>query len=512
MDFNYKPGGDVLLRFMRDDSFIRGIMGPVGSGTSSACCAEIFRRAAQQDRGLDGRRKTRWGVIRNTNPMLKTTSIKTWLDWFPEHVFGKFNWTVPYTHNIKIGDIDCEVLFLALDRPDDVDKLLSLEFTGIWVNEARQIPKAVIDASSMRLGRFPSMKDGGPTWYGMIMDTNAPEEDHWWPIMAGMTPIPENIPHEEQLMLRKPPDWSFFQQPPGMLEIMDSTGKDIIGYKINPVAENVQNLTPSYYEKIVQGKTKSWIDVYILNRLGSIEEGRRVYPTYNDEVHVSTTPLEYIEGIPLFVGMDFGLTPAAVFGQRISSGRWVMLGELVTMDMGTQRFGELLRSELHKRFPGVGDIHFYGDPAGDQRAQTDERTPFRILKSLGINAMPTHTNDPVVRIESVESMLNRMVDGLPGLLLDPSCKTLRQGFRSGYHYRRLAVSGEARYEDRPSKNKFSHVHDALQYLALGGGEGKAVLGVSPLKASRVMKRDFSVWDMRGSKKSAGWANLRQGGL
>ena len=115
-DFNYKPYGEVLKTFMKANDFFRGIRGPVGSGKSVACCIEIFRRALQQKPNEDGIRKSRWAVIRNTNPQLKTTTIKTWLDWYDENVWGKFKWSVPYTHHIKKGDIDCEVIFLALDN------------------------------------------------------------------------------------------------------------------------------------------------------------------------------------------------------------------------------------------------------------------------------------------------------------------------------------------------------------------------------------------------------------
>ena len=81
---NYKPDGNVLKEFLKDDTFFRGIRGPVGSGKSVACCIEIIKRAINQKPSDDGIRKTRWAVIRNTNPQLKTTTIKTWLDWFPE--------------------------------------------------------------------------------------------------------------------------------------------------------------------------------------------------------------------------------------------------------------------------------------------------------------------------------------------------------------------------------------------------------------------------------------------
>ncbi len=90
INFKYKPDGDVLKQFMKDDLFFRGIRGPVGSGKSVACCVEVFRRALMQNKGPDGIRKSRWAIIRNTNPQLRTTTIKTWLDWFPEDQWGKF--------------------------------------------------------------------------------------------------------------------------------------------------------------------------------------------------------------------------------------------------------------------------------------------------------------------------------------------------------------------------------------------------------------------------------------
>ena len=230
VDFKYKPDGETLKAFMKDNTFFRGIRGPVGSGKSVGCCIEVFRRALGQEKNSKGIRRSRWAIIRNTNPQLRTTTIKTWLDWFPESDWGKFTWSVPYTHHIKKGDIDLEVLFLALDRPEDVKKLLSLELTGIWVNEAREIPKSIMDACTMRVGRFPSMREGGPSWTGVIADTNAPEEDHWWPIMSGEVPIPDHIPREQAKMLVKPDNWSFFTQPAAMTEVKNDEN-EVDAYK-----------------------------------------------------------------------------------------------------------------------------------------------------------------------------------------------------------------------------------------------------------------------------------------
>ena len=488
---------------MKDNSFFRGLRGPVGSGKSVSCCIEIFRRALAQEPSPDGKRKSRWAVIRNTNPQLKTTTIKTWLDWFPESSFGNFTYSVPYTHNIHVGDIELEVIFLALDRPEDVKKLLSLELTGVWVNEAREIPKSIVDACTMRVGRFPSMKDGGPTWYGVIADTNAPDEDHWWSIMSGEVPIPDHMSQEESVMLVKPDNWKFFVQPPGMIEKKEN--EKIKGYELNTDAENIQNVTPDYYPNIIRGKSKSWIDVYVLNKLGTIEDGKLVYGSFREDVHIADEEIPFAP-TTVYIGLDFGLTPSAVFGQKLPDGRWLILHELVCFDIGTVKFSELLKHEIIKHCADK-DLKIFGDPAGDFRAQTDETTPFQILRQQGIQAFPAPSNDVGLRIESVETALNRMVDGKPGFLLNRSCKSLRKGFLGGYHYRRIQTSGE-RYEDKPNKNKFSHVHDALQYLMLGAGEGRQLIsGQKPLSSFNA-KREYDIFRKTTIRRSNNfWARM-----
>ena len=490
IDFKYKPDGEVLKEFMKDDTFFRGIRGPVGSGKSVACCIEVFRRALGQAKSADGIRKSRWAIIRNTNPQLRTTTIKTWLDWFPENEWGKFNWSVPYTHRIKKGDIDLEVIFLALDRPEDVKKLLSLEVTGIWINEARELGKSIIDACTMRVGRYPSMRDGGPTWTGVIADTNAPEEDHWWPIMSGEVPVPDHIPREQAKMLVKPTNWRFYTQPSGMVEVKDEDG-EIEDYAPNKVAENVKNMLKSYYPNLVQGKTKSWIDVYVMNRLGTIQDGKPVYAMFVTDTHVAKEEIPVAASLPLYVGIDFGLTPAAVLGQKVR-GRWLIQSEIVAIDMGIVRFAEVLREELATRFPDCPDVLIFGDPAGDFRAQTDESTPFHILRGAGLRAVPAPSNSVDLRLEAVSSQLNKMSEGKPAFLLDRRCSTLIKGFEGGYSYRRMEVSGE-RYADKPDKNMYSHIHDALQYLLLGAGEGRSLMTNQKPAQATVVQRNFDVF-------------------
>ena len=211
LDFSNSP---TVWKFINDDSFVRGLMGPVGSGKSYGCAAEIMLRAVKQKPSpRDGIRYTRFVVVRNTYPELRTTTIKTWQELFPEGVWGGMRWQPPITHHLRLparGDaagIDCEVIFLALDTPQSARKLLSLEITGAWCNEARELPKAVVDGLTHRVGRYPTKADGGPTWYGIWMDTNPPDNDHWWHTLAEKEPIRGDYP------------WMFHRQPGGVLSV-----------------------------------------------------------------------------------------------------------------------------------------------------------------------------------------------------------------------------------------------------------------------------------------------------
>ena len=488
-ELNYQPSGEVTREFLKDRGFFRGIRGPVGSGKSVSCCIDIFLKSCQQVPDATGKRRTRWAVVRNTNPQLKTTTIKTWLEWFPEEYFGKFNWSPPYTHNLVFNDVEAEVIFLALDKPQDVRKLLSLDLTGVFVNEAREVPKSVIDGCTMRVGRFPPMKDGGPTWYGVIADTNAPEDDHWWAIMSGEVPMPEYLTEEDKLTLTTPDNWTFYTQPPGLIEQME--GERLIGYEINKKAENIKYLPKTYYTDIIAGKAKTWINVYVLNKYGTLQDGKPVYPMFAPDVHVAKEEIPVAAGHPVYVGVDFGLTPAAVLGQKVR-GRWLIQSEIVAVDMGIVRFAEVLRNELATRFSAASEVIIYGDPAGDFRAQTDESTPFHILRGAGLRAFPAPSNSVDLRLEAVSSQLTKMIEGKPALLLDRRCSTLIKGFEGGYCYKRMEVSGE-RYADKPEKNMFSHVHDAAQYLFLGAGEGRALMNTQRPAQTTVAKRDFDVF-------------------
>ena len=473
-ELNYTPPGPVAAAFHESDAFVRILLGPVGSGKSATCCIELFNRALQQKPSKDGVRRSRFCAIRNTYAELKSTTIKTYQDWFAG--IETTRWDTPIVSTISLPDLGdgtslhMEVLFIALDRPEDSGKLRSLELGIAWLNEASLLDKAVLDIATQRVGRYPSkFLHGGPTFSGVICDSNMPDDDGWLYKIA-----------EEE----KPEGFAVFKQPGGIYKVLDKRSPDFGTFKPNKDAENIPNLPDGfgYYLRQVAGKSDDYIQVFLEARYGSTMHGRPVYPEFVDKIHVSDKPLRPIPGMPLVIAFDFGLTPACCITQMTPKGQVLVLDEVVCENMGIRSaYLDAVLPLINSKYGGYR-IEAWGDPAGIARSSTDEKSCFMELEELGLICEPTHTNKFLPRKDAVAFFLQRMTSSGPGMLIDPSCKTVIKGFRGGYMYERLQVSGETRFKDRPCKNRFSHPHDALQYACLAlRGDSQPAAVAQPVK-------------------------------
>ncbi len=433
LDIDYTPPLTGKA-FMQSDAKMRTLMGPVGSGKSVTCSFEIVRRATMQEPNEQGIRKTRAAVVRETARQLQDTTIKTFLDWFPPGVCGTYMRTTK-TYFFKVGDVECEVMFRALDDADDVANLNSLELTFTWFNECKDIHPEIVDAMSKRIGRFPSKKDGGPTWHGMWGDTNPPTMDTWWFYQMEHLDPKDGVSENDN-------GWDVFKQPSGR-----STD-----------AENIENLPENYYD--TQGRSDEYIRTFIDGEYGLSLSGQPIYKYFRPDYHMAHEALRpIVNGVrPIVIGMDLGLTPAAVIGQQDPRGRVLILGEAVSFDMGIQRFTRtILKPLIIERWSGA-PILVVTDPAGIQRAQTDERSAVDIIKAEGLRVFPAKTNNISARVNSVDEFLMRQVDGDSAFLVDPSCTNLKAAMMGGYRYHPKNGTIE--------KNKHSHVAEALQYLMI----------------------------------------------
>jgi hypothetical protein len=483
---------------------VKGVLGPVGSGKTVMCCWEIILLSATQiPDPYDKVRRSRWLVLRNTYRQLLDTTVRTWMDWFPQ---TKMHWSAPlsgvYTFpGMTDGKpdgttVEIELNFMAMDDEDAVRNLKSLEVTGVWGNEASEMPWLYLSRAYERTGRYPKADAAAGVRFksfGLLMDTNAPSDTSWWYQFAEV---------------RRPDGFEFWRQPPAVLK-REYDGKvwyepnDGRDPRIDP-AENIENHNEGwdYYMKQVVDGDHARIKIFLMAQYGATVNGLSVYPEYNDNIHYSAKDIPVLWGLPLFLGTDFGRTPATAICQMSMEGQFRCLDEVPSINSGIRAFtSDILLPRLINEYRMHSmQVFNFGDPAGGDKGQTDEQTCIQIMNELGIPTAPcpVSQNAFVLRREAVATQLRLQIDGKPGMIVGPRCKLIREGFNGRYYYKKQASAdiGDDHTSPRPEKNMFSHIHDALQYVCYGASNpGTSSVFKSAARHSRFgmsAPRDMSV--------------------
>jgi hypothetical protein len=440
--------------FQKSEAFGRILAGPVGSGKTTSCIMELFRRALEQKPGKDNIRHTRYALVRQTLKQLKDTVLKD--------VQGRLGplgrWMVSEnTFYLEFGDVRSEWIFVPLENAEDQARLLSMQLTGAFMSECIEMNIDVIGPLSGRLGRFPSGDLGNCTWHGIIADTNMPTELTPW----------------HQLMTNPPPDWQVFVQPSGL----------------DPCAENLNYLLQTdttialpfnhpdriaqgrkYYERFVAmyGENSDWVKRYVYAQFGDDPSGAAVFrESFRSDFHV-VPETDLIPGYPLLIGQDFGRNPWSLIAQFDPTGRLLIHEEIPATNMGIEKHVQenLKPRLLSDKYLGYR-IAVVGDPTGVRKGETTEESCFNLLKRLGIPAFPAITNDIEPRLRAVEAQLGRQVQGKAALLISAAgCPKLIRGLAGGYRFTKTRDGKMRVVPDKNDKEGFSHVQDDLQYICL----------------------------------------------
>ncbi len=430
------------------------VMGPVGSTKTTTCLYWLLLRALTQEPSPDGVRRTRFGLIRNTLVNLKQTILKDILSLFTELA----EWR-PSENTVWIrvpGVLECEMLLLGLDKPEDLRRLLSLQLTGVYINEVREINYPTIFASFSRTGRFPSNKHGKVkcTYRFLIADSN-----------MGV----EGSQLHKFLEEERHPAVKFIHQPSAF----------------SPEADWLEYLPDNYYEDLMIGATRAWIDTHVHAMWSADLSGEPVFgQIFNEYFHVSRERLQVLPGLPILVGVDPGINPACVFGQVTQSGQVRILHEIAVPNTLMSVF---LSSHIGgwMQMPGyAGKMHYFTmDPSGINRNAITGLSAKGLFEQAGLDVVLASTNAIDPRIKAIEQYLTetrgleqhttykslselKQLGPAPALLIDPSCTVLITALASKYRFKRKKTTEEL--EEIPEKkHPISDVVDALGYLLLG---------------------------------------------
>lgn len=472
--------GPVAEKFYWSNDDVLAGQGPVGSGKTTTLMKSRLRRAVEMPRSVvDKVRRYKVLFIRETYRQLWSTTIPSYLETFPKEM-GQWSGGRgdPVTHVIRFkddyGPIEFVAEFMAFGD-DVIASMRGVQTTDIVLNEADTMPVEILTVGIGRIDRWPARQhfEGLPTHlrsYGQIIcDLNAPDEDNW--TFKVFHDEAERTRMSEQLTAElpdgaKPITIEFFNQP---------------GYG-EPGCENLQNLSPSYYGRQIASMRLAgrgdMVDRLVYNKVTYLKVGDPVWSSeFSRRIHVSETTLEYIPGLPIYIGLDQGFKGAAVIAQRDGYYRWRILAELHFPDerMKAVKFGQKLAELIETRCPGARIECGYGDMAGEQGSSIAEED--NATWNLYVGRTADFTVRPQVigqnriqpRLEAVRAALEAPLEnGQPGLVIDPSCRFLIRGFQARYVW---AEETDKNGDKRKIPNKSfteANVHDALQYLLLSG--------------------------------------------
>lgn len=430
--YEYPP---TIGAFAQCRERLQFLFGPLGGGKTTGALMKLLIYAHEQQANQNGVRKTRWAVVRNTRPQLRDSVLKTVFEWLPPN--GKtIKWNetnMDMLLDMPLPDgtrVNCELMFRALDDERDARRLLSVEYTGGWISEFREIPFTLLVDLLSRTGRYPSAIEGGADWYGVFGESNMCTKGSDW---------------YRFLMIERPDNCRVFKQPSALA----------------PNAENRANLKPDYYEMLLTGKPENWVQAHITCEFPDSLDGKAVWgASYDYNRHVAKEVLLPMGLAPIIIGIDQGRSPAAVAMQMSPSGRLRVLREIFASGMGMNRFAaEYLRPMVSTHFAGLPVLCVI-DPAGCRKSEVNDESPKDVLEQAGFRVMAAPTNDIERRLAAVERQLILH----NGIELSPACPKLISAVAADYRFK-TKRNGEL--EEVPEKkHPISDVADSLQYGAL----------------------------------------------
>lgn len=440
--------------FAQDDLAI--CVGPTGGGKTTVSARRCLRAALNQHPSpRDGVRRARIYVVAPTYRIAWDSVIPSYLKEM-NRPWGKFTGAKgdPADHLISttvpnFGRIEVDVRFRAVQDMDLDEFFRGKECTAFWLPEVDTLSPDVLDYCFNRIGRFPEPDDrpdnpAAPAYRGVWGDANAPIIGSWF---------------HERFYVSPRPGEKLFRQPPGY----DPDTPD--GFHL--LAENRDNLAkidPCYY-RTMAARSSPWQVRRLLQCKPTYGRmGEPVHPNFDETVHVSSTRLEPDPLLPVIIGADCGLTPAAAFLQVDVQQNWRQLAEIAVLQgqMDLIEFARAIRQIMATRFARCSEATIILDPAGQARSALNHRQSYaNILQAeAGIQVRPAWTNKPDLRRSALRQALSRR----GGFLMDPSCVVSAQALNGGWAY--LKVRGEPR--ERADKGRFSHIGEAIEYGHMAG--------------------------------------------
>lgn len=435
---------------------IHAVFGPWGCGKSQAAIWDVFQY-------LQRHPEADVLVVRDTYSALGDSCVRQWMRVLGE--LGVLRESPPQDFRWKKSTgFTGVVKFRAAEKPQDVQKFLSVDVGMAWLEE---VTPGIQTDGKLSQGLPPEI------FAGVWARCRQVKEERRMVLTAAPPPNPKHWTYRLFYEGRPLVDMQQITELLADLDMPEFDWREVLGqikrWNLTP-QENRHNLPPGYYASLLPLlQTKDQVKRMVGGQVGSSWDGTPVYGAYDDERHCR----EMTAGPGLLLrGWDGGGHPACVWAQLTDSGRLMVLGELVgEVNMGIEAFAMAVQEHSalwfgERLYRDFGDETLRNKDAGTGKAPVDYLREQGVVLRLVKNAIAP-------RLEAVRQWMTRLGSDGPLLLVHPRCEVLREGFRGAY---KLKAKADQTGEEPEKKHPYSDVQDCLQYLCLGirGGEPAVV--------------------------------------
>lgn len=350
--------------------------------------------------------KSRHAVVRlNFNAVKRSV----WQDTFPKVLrlcFPNIKVTLNKTDFIAEFSNGSQIYFAGLDDGARTEKILGLEFSTIYFNEASQIDYSSVQIALTRLAEKNGLKKR--VWF----DFNPPKKSHWsyYLFIKKLDPV-DDVP------LANADEYS--------------------SLLMNP-SDNLDNIDEDYI-KMLEAMPEKDRNRFLLGLFNDESDGQVYYAFRRDE-HIKETK---IQPGTLFTGHDFNVNPMTMLVAQLVGGVFYIHDELWLENSDTYRMCDEAkkRGYIGRAIP---------DSTGANR-KTSGKSDFQIMREAGFTIESTHNPFVMDRVNNVNRLLTA-----GKIVISPKCKKLINDLEK--------VSWKSNKLDAGPEGKLTHISDCLGYI------------------------------------------------
>lgn len=344
-----------------------------------------------------------------------------------------------------------------------IESSRSMTASRIFIDEFARME----DADGIFQGAMGSVMGGGNVTVVSTNPTLVTATDHlfWRLIDDRLTSAPSD---------RRPLDEVVFKCEKGLTAHLNSNNFIAVGlhYKADPGRDPSTPSGKLWYDKTKPSMPKrEWETEMEMSR--STYGGFGVFSEdYNEDYHLIKGDIEPRDGLPLLRGWDFAGNHSVSICQYVEGSLYV-IDELPNIGWNTRDVVPIVLEYCAQNYPDFKFLEL-PDPSAFDRGRNDVDGESNIdrMVDLGIdrrNIIKVKTNRQDPRIDAVLKLLLGFVKGKPKFQIADRCQMTRTGLNGAYQFKEKLSANQSK--PQISKNEYSHIIDALQYVALFIGSG-----------------------------------------